>query len=427
MKSAVPPPSLVTTRANSATSNTARILSAIAYLFLAACGGEIRGNTDLEDASTASATKKDAAAESDAETALDTNGTESDPDANFEDADAAAGSPGSTAGDEGDSGSDANLPSETDALVTFVASAHGGWTAKSCDGGQTWVAQQQTTESIASDPYSFDHGEYSAFAGVTFAMDRFFMATGWGTTGHLYASDDGQVWNEFPTPAGAGDYGAMITAGERVVAMRGSQGDVSFFSDDGTTWTQIDAVPDGVTQVRQARGFSDGVIVMIATGANTTTQVSTGDLGQWSSATLPGDCENGVQRFGGIARLGDRILIASKQALCLSENLGSSWTVIRTGLFPGVFESDSHFYLIEGKKILRSSDGRTWNEVATVDSEIDEGLCFDGTCVVVPLGGGAAYVSKDGVAWEKAGTVPDSGAVQITSMAAGKVVAGEGC
>lgn len=296
----------------------------------------------------------------------------------------------------------------------FVAMTHGGWTATSCDGGDTWTTQERSSR--RSDG---EHHPYVGFAGVGYTNGVFVMGLGWGNEGgHLYSSANGMDWMERSRPGGTVDHGAILGNGSRFVAVKGAFGN-SAVSTDGTSWSTGGTLPAGSWQVRQGKAFPDGTLVVVTTGPSTQVHVSEGDPDSWSSVELDGNCVNRIQVLGGIAKVGDTLVLGSRETLCTSRNGGSTWEQVRAGEYRGVFEDDTHLYALQGSRILRSADGMEWNQVADVGATLGEGFCLRGECVVVPEGGGGvAYHSSNGTDWSAAGMVPSAGG-DILSMTAG--------
>lgn len=380
--------------------------------WLSACPGDAGDISESDDANAGSSDQTTGGTTNDADGDASTV-NDAGEDAST-DADATVTDPDATTAEDS-TVPDSSTPSG-DQVPVFLATTHGGWTAATCDNGATWVAQDQSTERAGDE-----HHAFVGFAGSAYANGRFAVGVGWGSEGrHLYTSDNGVDWAEVETPAGVVDYGAMLGYGTGLIAFRGSAG-ASLVSTDGSDWQIGATTPPGASQIRAGRGFSDGLMVLATTGTSNAVHVSQGDPDNWSTSMVDNDCIERIQVLGGIARIANRIVLASRSALCASSDLGQTWSKVASGRYTTVFEDGEYFYAAQESSMARSADGQNWAPVSGDFSTIDEGHCFGGVCLIVPsAGGGSAYRSTDGQTWTKVGTVPAAGG-PILSMTAGLV------
>ena len=317
---------------------------------------------------------------------------------------------------------------EPDGVPVVVSLAHGGQTARSCDGGQTW-----------SDFHEFgiqdDHSDYAAFGGLTFGNGAFVAATGWGASGRILRSTDGVTWEDLPddafvTPKGvarpSNGASGVEFVGDGFVLFAGSH---MWRSDDGSTWTAES--PETLSysgHFREVEYLAEPGLLLIAMESyevqqSWTIQVSADGGATWQTGTgATAECVGYVQHVGGFAAHDGRILIGGGAGpTCVSDDGGLTW--IGAGNLGSeiadVASYDGGFVgLVQSGEVFASADGQAWTPLG--NSGLDGGrlgwhpeLGFFGE-------GGAVYAhSPDGATWTDAASQPPKGYIHVREFAVG--------
>lgn len=328
------------------------------------------------------------------------------------------------------------LPDGGALAPVFVALSDGGWTATSCDRGETWHAREYSSERD-------DHSEWSAFGGLAFGNGVFAGGLGWGAPGHVITSRDGFVWSDLPFDA--------FYDGEVAVGLESSVGGLVFdgeefllfgryvwSSSDGYRWTRTArTLPPGAHQLRQLRAFPERNLVVASIETQRASErpvghsiITSRDGGEsWlESSNYDGECSALLQLTGDIALLGDT-LIAGSRRLCRSTDLGRSWTSHDSpfgGRIGTVFTDSAAFYMLADRwantgGVWRSTDGLNWSMIADVGAGVARGAHKDGTYIVSSAGneGGRFFRSEDGESWSEGVLLDDLGVVQIREIGVG--------
>ena len=325
-------------------------------------------------------------------------------------------------------GADARLPDAPSGPATvgvFVASGHVGRTLVSCDDGRSWNHDQ--TEAFVDAmgaPYptitrcydtgmDCDHHPGST-KGVIYAQSWFFRTTGWGPGGHITRSRNGIVWEsltERTTFGGlAHDGTSTLIAGTRTPQRSTNEG-MTFMP------SETEAIPGwNVRRTAHVPGPSGGLFVIVG---NDGSEVGLSSEGlRWRApTTIDVACGRGIQGQGGVARVGNVIVMAgSEPSVCRSTDEGVTWTL---HMLPDDARASSSALIATGTEfmmwsfdaLLRSTDGMTWTRTPTVPS-IEVGAVArspEGTFVAVRGGWNHWYSeqyfyrSTDGIRWEQLG------------------------
>jgi hypothetical protein len=313
----------------------------------------------------------------------------------------------------------------------FVAIADGGWTATSCDMGRTWSAREYS-------PIRDDHSEWTAFGGIAYGNEAFVIGLGWGQPGHVLRSTDGGTWEDLADDRFLRDgsvegfdasTGGVVFTGTEFLMLS----EFTWRSTDGRTWnTSEDRLPPGSHQLRQFRAFPSAGLVV----ASVETQygdehplgnfvVVSDDGGRrWTEGTgYDPECSNGIQHWGDIEVLGSTLVVATGR-ICRSLDAGETWTVVDLpggGQLNDLVSDGEALYAFSGERVLRSTDGASWNEVGEIGGRIDRAAYGAGTFVAVTGGGSVPrfFRSDDAVTWEEASFSTSLGGVYMRDFTVG--------
>jgi hypothetical protein len=343
------------------------------------------------------------------------------------------------AGSMGGAGGTGGMVPESPGVPIIVAFGDGGFTMASCDLGRTWKVNMQFSGERG------DHTEWTTFGGMAFGNGMFVGATGWGAPGHMIASANGVGFTEIPDSA--------FTRNNQALGLNDSIGGIAFdgtsfiafsryvlTSIDGKAWSARDnSWPRGVQQLRQLRGFpSKGLLV-----ASVETQ-NGGDhpLGNWvvvsnnngktwtEGSGFRGSCANPIQHTGDIELIGDTLVVGA-QDVCRSTDLGKNWEFVGApsgGQTDDVFADQAAFYIVSGDRLMRSTDGKTWQAFGQKLPEVvHRGVFANGRYVVMNAGATKVFSSADGLAWQAASPAGVGGNQQIRDLIVGRGMPGAMC
>jgi len=315
-----------------------------------------------------------------------------------------------------------DAPGGSSTVGVFVASGHVGRTIVSCDDGRSWNHDQ--TEAFVDEmgaPYPtitrcFDSGmdcdhHPGSTKGVIYARSWFFRTTGWGPGGHITRSRNGIAWEsltERTTFGGLAHDGiSTLIAGARTPQRSTNEGMTLGPSENEAIsgWN--------VRRTAHVGGPSGGLFLIVG---NDGTEVGLSNDGlRWRApTTIDAACGRGIQGQGGIARVGDVIVMAGgESSVCRSTNEGVTWTLhtLPDGArasSSALIATGSEFMMWSVGAVLRSTDGMTWTRTPTEPS-IEVGAVArspEGTFVAVRggwnhwYGDQVFYRSTDGVRWE---------------------------
>ncbi|MEM6294869.1 MAG: hypothetical protein AAGA54_26595 [Myxococcota bacterium] len=336
-------------------------------------------------------------------------------------------------GEDGSTSAHGSTGSPPEGVPVIVSIAHGGQTARSCDGGQSW-------HDFNAFGIQDDHSDYAAFGGITFGNGAFVAATGWGADARVLRSTDGITWEDLPDEAFISETGGRPSNGASGVEFVG--GDFVLFaggglwrSPDGTTWTRsttdnLDAAGN-IREVEYLPSLDRLVVVMEGWDA-TGWVVQTSDDGghTWSVGTgATAACIGFVQHNGGLAAHDGRILLAGGDGpVCVSDDGGLTWSEAGT-LGAGVADVGSSpegfFALTWSGELRHSEDGLTWStsgSTGLAEGRLDWHEAFGF------FGEGPGYVhSSDGVSWAPSRTTPPSGFGGVREFSAGIIAPEHSC
>ena len=313
----------------------------------------------------------------------------------------------------------ADAPGGPATVGVFVASGHVGRTLVSCDDGRSWNHDQ--TEAFVNEmgaPYPtitrcFDTGmdcdhHPGSTKGVIYAQSWFFRTTGWGPGGHITRSRNGIAWEsltERTTFGGlAHDGTSTLIAGTRTPQRS---------TNEGVTFMPSENEAISGWNVRRT-GYVDGLFIIVGNDGNEV-GLSNDGLRWRAPTTIDVACGRGIQGQGGIARVGDAIVIAgSESSVCRSTDEGVTWTLhaLPNDARPSssaLIATGSEFMMWTNGAILRSTDGMTWTRTPT-EPAIEVGAVArspEGTFVAVRggwnhwYGDQYFYRSTDGIRWEQ--------------------------
>lgn len=319
-------------------------------------------------------------------------------------------------------------------VQAFIAQGHLGRTTVSCDHGKTWGAER--SDEPMAQCWSVDNKpdcDHTSGAGRGIASDgQAFIATfGWGQPGALRRSEDGQSWQDVLPGRTFG--GVAYGQGVWMAAAR----DPMRSTDGGQTWQPTGPSMMASGNVRRA-GFVEaggGLFVIVGEAGDV---VVSADAQAWRVAQVPEGCGRNIQTEGGIAALGEVILILGGDgSACVSSDGGQRWTLGATGA-----DVSSHLVVHDGRfmawsrgKRYTSVDGLTWTVEDTSPNNITIGPAAAGGGQVVGVRGGwqvwydkqEFYRSADGLTWSVLPEGSFTGSHPIRAIAYGELAAGGAC
>jgi hypothetical protein len=248
--------------------------------------------------------------------------------------------------------------------------------------------------------------------GIVFHHGWFVRTNGWGPPGAVRRSRNGITWEE--TLEGT-TFGGIATSsdgasdGVVLVGARTPRRSV----DDATSFVDSENEAIAGWNVRRA-GHAAGHFVIVGNDG-TEVGVSTDGVRWTAPSTIDASCGGGIQNDGGIAGIGDAmVIVGGNGTVCRSTDGGATWT---THALPGgatpsssdVISTGSELLVWAGGEVLRSSDGASWTSTPT-EPRITVGAVArspSGTFVAVRGGWNTwndeqrFYRSTDGVRWEE--------------------------
>jgi hypothetical protein len=304
----------------------------------------------------------------------------------------------------------------------FVAQGYAGRVSVSCDDGRTWSFDREDALADESglplppvdrcfDGVDCDHHPGRA-KGIVFHHGWFVRTNGWGPPGAVRRSRNGITWEE--TLEGT-TFGGIATssdgASEGVVLLGARTPRRS--ADDATSFVESEneAIPGW--NVRRA-GHALGRFVIVGNDG-TEVGVSTDGVRWTAPSSIDASCGGGIQNDGGIAEIGDAmVIVGGNGTVCRSTDGGVTWTThaLPDGATPSssdVISTGSELFVWAGGAVLRSIDGATWTSTPT-EPRITVGAVArspSGTFVAVRGGWNTwneeqrFYRSTDGVRWEE--------------------------
>lgn len=320
--------------------------------------------------------------------------------------------PDEDTGPQPDVGIDAPAPSGS---AAFIAQGHLGRTVVSCDDGQTWVGNRSLDDgAVCWDPdgedLDCDHHP-GAGKGITFGRGYFYATWGWGSPGGIDRSNDGVNWERVVEET---TYGGIAFGNDVVVAAaRNARRSI----DQGVSWEDTGETMLEVWNVRRA-GYVNamgGRFVMVADDTNVALSSDSGAT-WFRPTTIDASCGQGMQTNGGIAAVGDTILLLGGNGVaCTSSDGGDTWSSRSVGtenIRSQLVWTGSAFFAYDRGTAYTSPDGETWSSQDTTPGDLQLGAVAynPDTAVFVGVQGGwqqwydrqVFYRSTDGVVWEAA-------------------------
>ena len=245
----------------------------------------------------------------------------------------------------------------------FVAMGHAGRRVASCDGGDTWIADQSKDDAIRcwvdgdSNYVECDHNEWPGY-GVQFGGGYFWVTYGWGQDGPKMRSANGVDWTTLNL---VGQHGGLVYGeGTLLAASRGAK----YSADLGDTWNDTDSVPLVGWVVRSA-GYGGGTFYMAASSSNFGQEMVYSDDGlTWFTPdTVPATCGGlGTFAYGN----GTMVWMGGDGKPCATSDNGRNWTQSTNDAgAPGAGASSivfngSEFVVWARGKVYRSASGGAW-------------------------------------------------------------------
>jgi hypothetical protein len=248
--------------------------------------------------------------------------------------------------------------------------------------------------------------------GIAFGHGWFFRTTGWGPPGRVTRSRDGIAWEpieEGTTYGGLAWSGVGDAAGTLLLGARTPR----FTRDDGESLGTATGPAIEGWNVRRA-GYAAGLFVIVG---NDGSEVGlSADGAEWRAPrSIDVECGAGIQNDGGIAALGDVLVIAGGNgSVCRSSDGGESWARVSLpgGATPSssdILSTGTELLLWADGALLRSTDGASWTSTPT-EPRVQIGAVArsaDGTFVGVRGGWNnwyesqRFYRSEDGIRWQE--------------------------
>ena len=337
-----------------------------------------------------------------------------------------------SAGGAGSMGGAGGIAPQGPGVPIVVALGDGGFTMASCDLGRSWKVNMQFSGVRG------DHTEWTTFGGMAFGNGMFVGATGWGAPGHMISSANGVGFTEIPDSA--------FTRNNQAVGLNDSIGGIAFdgtsfvafsryvlTSTDGIAWSARDnSWPRGVQQLRQLRGFpSKGLLVASVETQNggdhplgNWVVVSNNNGKTWTEGTgFRGSCANPIQHTGDIELVGDTLVVGASD-VCRSTDLGKTWEFVGApsgGQVGDVFADQTAFYIVGGDRLMRSTDGKTWQVFGQkLPEAVHRGVFANGRYVVMNARATKVFSSVDGLAWQAVSPAGVGGNQQIRDLIVGR-------
>ncbi len=271
-------------------------------------------------------------------------------------------------------------------VPVVIAQGHMGRTAISCDGGETFVADQSQDDAYrcwSSPDTDCDHNPYAG-RGLAYGNGVWVATFGWGAPGTLRRSTNGVDWEvvQADTPTYAD-----VAFGKGVFVANGSP---TRLSTDGLTWTDGGSLDLSInTRAIAYVPHGEGVFIVTGESGDQRDIVLSEDGVEWRHASVrPAECGQYVRnlQYGG----GVVALFSGAGHVCTSSDGGDTWELHLVNDFltsHGVW-TGSEFFVWAGSTLFRSSDGAAWTSQAGSPA----GVSLDGP---VALTAGGVFVAVD--------------------------------
>lgn len=304
----------------------------------------------------------------------------------------------------------------------FVAQGYAGRVSVSCDDGQSWEFDREdalTDESGTPlpavercfDGVDCDHHPGRA-KGVVFHHGWFVRTNGWGPAGGVRRSRNGVIWEEVLEGTTFGGIATSSDGESEGRVLLGSR-TPRWSADDALAFTTAENDAISGWNVRRA-GFAAGHFVIVGNDGNEIGVSSDGV--RWTTpSVVDAECGGGIQNEGGIAGLGElMVIVGGNGSVCRSSDGGRTWS--RSALpdeatpsSSDVISTGSELLVWTQGALLRSSDGVTWTRTATEPSVRIGAVARSAGGTFVGVRGGwnawneqqRFYRSADGVRWDE--------------------------
>lgn len=285
-------------------------------------------------------------------------------------------------------------------VEAFVAVGFGGRRMVSCDGGRTWIADQQVADEAQDDWHQTYSPKHLAYGDGTFVF-----LTGWGTASTAWVSDDGAQWDEVTIPGAT--YTSVSYADGAFVALGGGRSARS--TDGGRTWQDSEfATPVPLNHARTALAADGNHWAFGGDG-----EVYLQDGASWIQVPgCQGDRHGHLGFEGGLVAGGGRLISVGHDGDTCGLQLadGTGLSAGQSGVDPArrPIYADGQFVVAGGNQIATSADGEQW-----ITQALPNGVTIDlvargssGTWVGVSGDGDSFYYSEDGLNWQPASGAP---------------------
>ncbi len=268
----------------------------------------------------------------------------------------------------------------TSGIPAFIAQGHMGRTTLSCDGGESFTANQSQDDAFrcwSGDGTDCDHNAFAG-RGLAFGNGVWVATFGWGAPGTLRRSTNGVDWSVVATETPTF---ADVAFGKGIFVANNSP---TRISTDGITWTDGGSL-DLSINTRSITYVPHGEGLFLVTGESNEDRdiVRSTDGITWTHATTrPATCGQYVRNvaYGN----GTIAIFSGSGHVCTSTDGGDTWAVnpVNDYLTSGGVFTGTEFFVWAGPQRFRSTDGVTW----TGDAGTPAGLQLDGPVAIAPDG-----------------------------------------
>lgn len=288
----------------------------------------------------------------------------------------------------------------------FVAAGHGLRVVASRDDGKTW-------EQVFYGGPCGDHGPWAVWNSVAYTNGVFAIASGWGAPGTIIASDDGKSWRHLTGPGREPERGGKPYDMRTTMQMLGVEGrfilPIEMTPDFGKTWHRSPGFkgPDGarlkVDLGHASLAYGQGRVVVAGDAGPSAYSDDLGESWHPMSAKLPAWEERGSK--GLIAKGDVWILVRSGETVLRSTDRGETWTSHPLGVKSPAPRSfcvsvvGDEFW-VTGATSKASRDGLEWRDLPGAPSG-RVAVSETGTLINVDRKRHSILRSTDGRTWEE--------------------------
>jgi hypothetical protein len=237
--------------------------------------------------------------------------------------------------------------------------------------------------------------------------------------GATWFSGDGRTWTKKASDLPySGRYRKLFWTGTHLVLFEWvAQSVVAYESSDGAHWTAYPGCPYPPLRGAQVRYFSrPGLFV------STDALMTSADGETWTDPTSETSANS-------VAYGGGRFVVVCPQGRALWSTDGRSWNSVATGVPEDLVDVayGAGVFVAVGNlgRIVTSPDGVTWTARSSFYySNLTSVIYANGTFVTVGITQSAAFLSSDGTSWERVDLGPDNASSQgpVLSFVLGKIV-----